>query len=94
MPGKVNPTQAEAITMVCAQVVGCHAAVTFGGAQGHFELNVFKPMMVHNVLRSSRLIGDACVAFSENCVDGIEANREEIDRLLNSINIVALKRSV
>merc|ERR1712142_253381 len=83
MPGKVNPTQSEAITMVCAQVVGCHAAVTFGGAQGHFELNVFKPMMVHNVLRSSRLIGDACVAFSENCVDGIEANREEIDRLLN-----------
>lgn len=83
MPGKVNPTQAEAITMVCAQVMGNHTAVTIGGAQGHFELNVFKPMMVHNVLRSARLLGDSSVAFSENCVDGIQANRDEIEKLLN-----------
>lgn len=82
MPGKVNPTQCEAITMVCAQVVGCDAAVTFGGAQGHFELNVFKPVMVHNVLRSSRLLGDGCVAFSERCVDGMIANEEKIAQIL------------
>jgi len=83
MPGKVNPTQAEAITMVCAQVYGCDAAVAFGGANGHFELNVFKPVMVHNVLRSCRLLGDASVAFSEKCVDGIEANREKIAQILD-----------
>merc|ERR1712048_1551754 len=83
MPGKVNPTQCEAITMVCAQVVGNNAAITFGGAQGHFELNVFKPMMASNCLRSARLLGDGCVAFSTNCVDGIEANRERIASLLS-----------
>jgi len=82
MPGKVNPTQCEAITMVAAQVMGNHVAVTVGGSNGHFELNVFKPMMVANVLRSIRLLGDSCVAFTDNCVDGIEANREEIKRLL------------
>merc|ERR1711899_266226 len=82
MPGKVNPTQCEAITMVAAQVMGNHVAVTVGGAQGHFELNVFKPMMVANVLRSIRLLGDSCVAFTDNCVVGIQANREEINRLL------------
>jgi len=83
MPGKVNPTQCESITMVCAQVVGNNTAVTFGGAQGHFELNVFKPMMASNCLRSARLLGDGCVAFSTNCVDGIEANRERIASLLS-----------
>merc|ERR1712176_522132 len=82
MPGKVNPTQCEAITMVCAQVMGNHVAVSVGGSNGHFELNVFKPMMVSNVLRSSRLIGDACVSFTENCVNGIVANREKINELL------------
>lgn len=83
MPGKVNPTQCESITMVCAQVIGNNAAVTFGGANGHFELNVFKPMMASNCLRSARLLGDGCVAFSTNCVDGIEANRERIASLLS-----------
>ena len=83
MPGKVNPTQCEAITMVAAQVMGNHVAVTVGGSNGHFELNVFKPMMVANVLRSIRLLGDSCVAFTDNCVNGIEANREEISRLLH-----------
>lgn len=83
MPGKVNPTQCEAITMVAAQVMGNHVAVTVGGSNGHFELNVFKPMMVANVLRSIRLIGDSCKAFSTNCVDGIVANREKIDQLLH-----------
>lgn len=83
MPGKVNPTQCEALTMVCAQVMGNHVAVTVGGSNGHFELNVFKPMMVSNVLRSSRLIGDACVSFTKNCVDGIIANEERISSLLH-----------
>merc|ERR1719336_1751933 len=82
MPGKVNPTQCEAITMVAGQVMGNHVAVTVGGSNGHFELNVFKPMMVANVLRSIRLLGDSCVAFTDNCVVGIVANREEINRLL------------
>lgn len=84
MPGKVNPTQCEALTMVCAQVMGNDVAVTVGGTQGHFELNVFKPMMAHNVLQSARLIGDACVSFEENCVAGIEPNQERIDELLNN----------
>merc|ERR1712037_543569 len=82
MPGKVNPTQCEALTMVAGQVMGNHVAVTVGGSNGHFELNVFKPMMVANVLRSIRLLGDSCVAFTDNCVVGIVANREEINRLL------------
>ena len=69
--------------MVAAQVMGNHVAVTVGGSNGHFELNVFKPMMVANVLRSIRLLGDSCVAFTDNCVNGIEANREEISRLLH-----------
>lgn len=84
MPGKVNPTQCEAMTMVCAQVMGNDVAVTIGGTQGHFELNVFKPMMAHNVLQSARLIGDACVSFEENCVAGIEPNQERIGELLNN----------
>ena len=83
MPGKVNPTQAEAITMVAAQVMGNQTAVSVGGSNGHFELNVFKPMMVRNVLQSIRLLGDASHAFSTNCVKGIIANRERIDKLLN-----------
>ena len=83
MPGKVNPTQCEAITMVAAQVMGNQTAVSVGGSNGHFELNVFKPMMVRNVLQSSRLIGDACQSFSKNCVRGIIANEERIDKLLN-----------
>merc|ERR1712002_919776 len=82
MPGKVNPTQCEAITMVAAQVMGHGVAVTVGGSNGHFELNVFKPMMVANVLRSIRLLGDSCEAFTANCVVGITANRDEIKRLL------------
>lgn len=83
MPGKVNPTQCEAITMVAAQVMGNHVAVTIGGSNGHFELNVFKPMMVANVLRSIRLLGDSTKAFTTNCVDGIVANKERINKLLH-----------
>ncbi|XP_073980889.1 fumarate hydratase, mitochondrial-like isoform X2 [Rhodnius prolixus] len=83
MPGKVNPTQCEAITMVAAQVMGNHVAVTIGGSNGHFELNVFKPMMVSNVLRSVRLLGDSSKAFTTNCVNGIVANKERIDKLLH-----------
>jgi fumarate hydratase, class II len=82
MPGKVNPTQSEAMTMVCAQVMGNHVAVTIGGSNGHFELNVFKPVIIHNVLQSTRLIADACVSFTDNCVVGIEANKERINKLM------------
>ena len=84
MPGKVNPTQAEAITMVCAQVMGNDVAVTVGGTQGHYELNVFKPMMAANVLQSAQLIGDACTSFEENCVAGIEPNHSRINELVNN----------
>ncbi|MBI4030249.1 MAG: class II fumarate hydratase, partial [Proteobacteria bacterium] len=83
MPGKVNPTQAEAMTMVCAQVMGNHVTVTVAGSNGHFELNVFKPVIIFNVLQSIRLIADACNSFTNNCVAGIEANRERIDKLLH-----------
>ncbi|XP_007670626.2 fumarate hydratase, mitochondrial isoform X2 [Ornithorhynchus anatinus] len=83
MPGKVNPTQCEAVTMVAAQVMGNHVAVTVGGSNGHFELNVFKPMMIKNVLNSARLLGDAAVSFADNCVVGIQANTERIDRLMS-----------
>ena len=89
MPGKVNPTQAEAITMVCAQVVGNDVTMTFGGAQGHFELNVFKPVMAYNLLQSARLLGDACVSFDKNMVSGIEPNTKRINELLqNSLMLV------
>lgn len=81
--GKVNPTQCEALTMVAAQVMGNHVAVTMGGSHGHFQLNVFKPLIVTNVLQSVRLIGDACVSFSRNCVDGIIPNTEKINRFVN-----------
>lgn len=84
MPGKVNPTQCEAMTMVCAQVMGNDVAVTVGGTQGHYELNVFKPMMAANLLQSARLIGDACVSFAEHCADGIEPNHKRIDELVNN----------
>ncbi|CAI8253862.1 MAG: Fumarate hydratase class II [Cryomorphaceae bacterium] len=84
MPGKVNPTQCEAITMVCAQVMGNDVAITVGGMQGHYELNVFKPLMAANFLQSARLIGDACVSFDENCVQGIEPNYENLKKNLNN----------
>jgi len=84
MPGKVNPTQCEALTMVCAQVIGNDVAVTIGGTQGHYELNVFKPMMAANVLQSAQLIGDACVSFEENCANGIEPSHSVIKQLLNN----------
>ena len=84
MPGKVNPTQCEALTMVCAQVMGNDVAVTVGGTQGHYELNVFKPMMAANILQSAQLIGDACVSFEENCASGIEPNHAVIKELLNN----------
>ena len=82
MPGKVNPTQCEALTQVCAHVMGNDAAVGFAGSQGHFELNVYKPMMLYNVLQSMQLLGDAAKAFAENCVDGIRADEARIDALL------------
>jgi fumarate hydratase class II len=82
MPGKVNPTQCEALTMVAAQVMGNHVAVTISGASGHLELNVFKPVIVANVLRSIRLLADACDSFTEHCVTGIAANRERIADLV------------
>jgi fumarate hydratase class II len=84
MPGKVNPTQSEAMTMVCAQVIGNDVAIAVGGTQGHYELNVFKPMMAANVLQSARLIGDACVSFAENCAEGIEPNYKRIEELVNN----------
>ncbi len=84
MPGKVNPTQNEALTMVCAQVIGNDAAITAGGMQGHFQLNVFKPVMIANLLQSARLLGDACVSFTDNAVVGIEANTERIEHHLNN----------
>ncbi|HMI65182.1 MAG TPA: class II fumarate hydratase [Cyclobacteriaceae bacterium] len=89
MPGKVNPTQPEAMTMVCAQVIGNDVAVSVGGASGHFELNVFKPMIASNVLQSARLIGDACVSFSDKCAVGIEPNLPVIKRHMeNSLMLV------
>lgn len=83
MPGKVNPTQSEALTMVAAQVMGNHVAVSVAGASGHFELNVFKPVMIYNLLQSIRLIADGARSFADNCVAGIEANRARIERLLH-----------
>ena len=82
MPGKVNPTQCEALTQVCAHVMGNDAAVGFAGSQGHFELNVYKPMMAYNVLQSMQLLGDAASAFTDNLIDGLEANRDRIEKLM------------
>ena len=84
MPGKVNPTQCEAMTMVCTQVMGNDVAITIGGTQGHYELNVFKPLMAANLLQSARLLGDACESFDEHCAVGIEPNYRRITELLNS----------
>jgi fumarate hydratase class II len=83
MPGKVNPTQCEAMTMVCAQVMGNDVAVAIGGASGNFELNVYKPLIAHNVLQSIRLVGDACASFDVHCARGLEPDRAEIDRKLH-----------
>ena len=89
MPGKVNPTQCEALTMVCAQVIGNDVAIAFGGSQGHYELNVFKPMMAANLLQSAQLLGDACKSFEAHCVSGILPNHNVINELLsNSLMLV------
>jgi len=89
MPGKVNPTQSEAMTMVCCQVMGNHTAITIGGSQGNFELNVYKPMMVHNILHSVRLLSDTCRSFTDKCVMGLEANEDKIaSHLENSLMLV------
>ena len=89
MPGKVNPTQAEAVTMVCAQVIGCDAAINIGGMTGHFELNVFKPVMIYNLLLAARLLGDASISFNNNCVAGLQPNEAVIQRHLeNSLMLV------
>jgi fumarate hydratase class II len=96
MPGKVNPTQSEALTMVAVQVFGNDAAVAFGGSQGNFQLNVFKPVMVHNVLSSIQLLGDACQAFNDNCAVGIVPNRSRIQANLdaNLMQVTALNRHI
>ncbi|MFA9191249.1 class II fumarate hydratase [Flavobacterium sp. FZUC8N2.13] len=89
MPGKVNPTQCEALTMVCAQIMGNDVSISVGGMQGHYELNVFKPMMAANFLQSARLLGDACVSFDEHCAQGIEPNYKRIKELVdNSLMLV------
>ncbi|XP_017060254.1 probable fumarate hydratase, mitochondrial [Drosophila ficusphila] len=89
MPGKVNPTQCEAMSMICAQVMGNHVAVTVGGANGHFELNVFKPLIVSNVLRSIKLLADGCISFNGNCVKGIKPNKEKLARIVNESLMLA-----
>ena len=96
MPGKVNPTQNEALTMVCAQVIGNDAAINVGGMQGHFQLNVFKPVMIYNFLQAARLLGDACVSFAKNAVEGIEANEKRIQMHLNNslMLVTALNRYI
>jgi len=96
MPGKVNPTQCEMMTMVAAQVVGNHNAVTVGGLQGHFELNVFKPVMISNLLQSIRLLGDGAASLSERCVEGIVANTGNIDQLMGRslMLVTALNRHI
>lgn len=84
MPGKVNPTQCEALTMVCAQVMGNDVAISVGGTQGHYELNVFKPVMAANILQSAELLGDACASFEAHCANGIAPNHKVIQELLNN----------
>lgn len=94
MPGKVNPTQSEAMTMVAAQVIGNDTAVNIGGMSGHFELNVFKPMMIYNLLQSIRLLSDSCVSFNKYCAKGIEPNRKKIaEHLNNSLMLVTALNS-
>ena len=82
MPGKVNPTQCEAISMVCTQIMGNDVSTTIAGANGHLELNVFKPLIANNILQSSRILGDACLSFSEKCIDGIKSNKKRIKTFL------------
>jgi fumarate hydratase class II len=96
MPGKVNPTQCEALTMVCVQVLGNDAAVGVAGSQGNFELNVYKPVIIHNLLQSAALLADACDSFREHCVDGLELNLERIEALLHSslMLVTALNRHI
>ncbi len=96
MPGKVNPTQCEALTMVCTQVYGNDAAVAFAGSQGNFELNVYKPVMIHNVLESSRLLADACDSFRANCVAGLELDERRVEELLHKslMLVTALNRHI
>ena len=96
MPGKVNPTQCEALTMVCVQVMGNDSVVGFAGSQGNFELNVFKPVIVHNVLESTRLLADACDSFRTRCVEGIELDRERVDGLMRQslMLVTALNRHI
>ncbi|MFT5049894.1 MAG: fumarate hydratase class II [Chlamydiales bacterium] len=96
MPGKVNPTQCEAMSMVCVQVMGNDVTVTMAGSQGNFELNVFKPVMVHNVLESIRLLSDACDSLRTNCVDGLELNTERVDSLMKKslMLVTALNRHI
>jgi len=84
MPGKVNPTQCEAMTMLCVQVMGNHSAITIGGSQGHFELNVYKPMIAYNILQSIKLLADGCNSFVKNCISGIKLNKKMIDQHLNN----------
>ena len=94
MPGKVNPTQAEALTMVCCQVMGNNSAISIGGSQGNFELNVFKPMIIHNILQSITLLSDSCNSFTSNCIIGITANEERInEHLENSLMLVTALNS-
>ena len=94
MPGKVNPTQPEALTMVCAQVMGNDVTVSIAGSNGHFELNVFKPVIAANVLQSAQLLGDACLSFTLNCVKGIKANEAVIKKHLdNSLMLVTALNS-
>ena len=89
MPGKVNPTQSEALTMVCAQILGNDVALSVGGLQGHYELNVFKPLMAANFLHSARLLGDACISFDQNCAKGIEPNFPNLKKNLeNSLMLI------
>ncbi|MCZ6596273.1 MAG: class II fumarate hydratase [Planctomycetota bacterium] len=96
MPGKVNPTQCEAMTMVCVQVMGNDTAVTIAGSQGNFELNVYKPVMIHNVLESARLLADACNSFREKCIDGLELDAERVDELMHKslMLVTALNRHI
>tara|TARA_B100001250_G_C19784380_1_gene783404 strand:- start:497 stop:1216 length:720 start_codon:yes stop_codon:yes gene_type:complete len=82
MPGKVNPTQCEAMTMVCSQVMGNHTTITFSGSQGHMELNVFKPVLAFNLIQSIRLLTDVCISFADNCISGIEPNKKNITSLM------------
>jgi len=84
MPGKVNPTQCEALTMVCCQVIGNHQTISIAGSNGHFQLNVFKPVIISNLLESIALLSDSCVSFTDNCVVGIEANKNVLSKYFNS----------